>query len=131
VKEAISEADDANEAVAPKETTKARPEQDRSGSEELLGSLLEALSKSKKANVGAAVEQWVAALGESRTQSELLGVVENLPQNVAKYASWVLKGLYDEGMLSEDDIFAWHSAAEEANQAVVAAAKFVEFLKQA
>jgi len=67
VKEAISEADDANEAVAPKETTKARPEQDRSGSEELLGSLLEALSKSKKANVGAAVEQWVAALGESRT----------------------------------------------------------------
>jgi len=57
--------------------------------------------------------------------------VENLPQNVAKYASWVLKGLYDEGMLSEDDIFAWHSAAEEANQAVVAAAKFVEFLKQA
>lgn len=64
-------------------------------------------------------------------KSSLFTMLEHLPENVMKHSSVVLKVLYDHDAVTEEDISAWHGAADAAeNDAVINAQEFIDFLKQ-
>jgi len=99
-------------------------------SQELLESLVDAIGELKKAKeVLPVVEKWTAEL-DGAAKADLFAVIENLPENVVKHTTLILKSFYDADVVSEEDIFAWFDEADKENAAVANAAAFVDFLRE-
>jgi len=105
-------------------------------SEKLLASLMAHIGETKKMKqkkVLAAAEAWMAAelaVVREAKKSSLFTMLEHLPENVMKHSSVVLKVMYDHDAVTEEDISAWHGAADAENEAVINAQDFIDFLKQ-
>jgi len=96
----------------------------------LLESLLEKIGESKKAKeILPKAEEWAEGL-EDPNKAAVLAVIVNLPANLTKHATIILKSLYDGDVVSDEDIFAWYDAADAENASVAAALPFVEFLRE-
>lgn len=105
-------------------------------SEKLLASLMAHIGETKKMKqkkVLAAAEAWMTAelaIVREAKKSSLFTMLEHLPENVMKHSSVVLKVMYDHDAVTEEDISAWHGAADAENEAVINAQDFIDFLKQ-
>jgi len=76
------------------------------------------------------VESWAEDLPDDVDKAEAMGVILRLPANIAKHAVIVLKALYDNDVVTDEEIFAWYGAADQEHAAVIAAKPFVDFLRE-
>lgn len=89
--------------------------------------IFDGLSKQKDINKGVdkAAPKLLSAKLSAVHNFELL---VNLPDNVAKYSALVLKCMYDQDLVDEPAIVAWHKDADPSILAVSKAGAFVEWL---
>lgn len=99
---------------------------------ELLRSLLDAIGELKKSkDVSAVVNSWAEGLGgPGLAKGAMFSMLESLPEAVAKHATMILKALYDNDILTDDDIFAWHDGCDENKPVTAICQAFVEFLRE-
>jgi len=121
----------AEEAAAVEEIVEKAAKIDLDASNELLNALMAQIGESKKAKeVMAAAGAWMEDTEVPEAKNTLFYVLENLPENVMKHSNIVLKVMYDHDAVTDEDVFAWHAAADAENPAVANAQAFVDFLKE-
>lgn len=97
----------------------------------LLAQLLEQLGEcKKKREVLPKAEAWAASLKSDATVAECLHVVEALPPSLAKHAGILVKSLYDNEVVTEDDITIWYDQVDHNSTFAQAAKAFLDFLQQ-
>jgi len=97
----------------------------------LLQSLVAKIGDLKKSKeILPVADAWADALaGASPATSVVFAMLEQLPENLMKHSTIVLKALYDHEVVSETEIFEWHSTST-CSEAVSGTDKFIAFLKE-
>lgn len=97
----------------------------------LLQSLVAKIGDLKKSKeILPVADAWADALaGASPATSVIFAMLEQLPENLMKHSTIVLKALYDHEVVSETEIFEWHSTST-CSEAVSGTDKFIAFLKE-
>lgn len=96
--------------------------------------VFDGVSKQKEIIKLMEIQGYQSRLSESVTDlspAQRFEFLTNLPDRIAKYSAFVLKAMYEQDIVDEDQILAWHQEADTTVLAVAKATCFVEWLASA